>query len=90
MKGPVKTGGADLLDHLGRFARSVEGKDLDTNVTVLFVVSENVGDGTGLHVLTYNEVFIVRSGHARFFIGDDMLEAQAGDILMGPDVGCTH
>jgi mannose-6-phosphate isomerase-like protein (cupin superfamily) len=32
----------------------------------------------------YDEVFIIRKGRARFTIGDEKIEAEAGDVLMGP------
>lgn len=64
----------------GRF----EGKNIGTDVTVLFFSSDEVGDGPPLHVHTYDEVFIVRTGRALFTIGDEQIEAKAGDILMGP------
>ena len=64
----------------GRF----EGKDIGTNVTVLFFTTDEIGDGPRLHVHPYDEVFIVRTGRAQFTIGDDKIEAEAGQILLGP------
>jgi mannose-6-phosphate isomerase-like protein (cupin superfamily) len=64
----------------GRF----EGKDIGTNVTVLFYATEEVGVGPRWHVHPYDEIFIIRVGHALFTIGDERIEAQAGDILLGP------
>lgn len=64
----------------GRF----EGKDLDTGVTVLFYATEDVGVGPLWHVHPYDEIFIIRTGNALFTIGDEKIEAKAGDILMGP------
>ncbi len=64
----------------GRF----EGKDIGTNVTVLFFSSDEVGAGPPLHVHTYDEVFIVRTGNALFTVGDEKIEAVAGDIVFGP------
>lgn len=64
----------------GRF----EGKDIGTNVTVLFFSSDDVGDGPPLHVHPYDEVFVVRQGKARFTIGDEVIEAEAGQILLAP------
>ncbi|MGI9490166.1 MAG: cupin domain-containing protein [Geminicoccaceae bacterium] len=62
----------------------VEGRNLGTNATVLFFSSDEIGDGPSLHVHTYDEIFIIRQGRARFTIGDQTLEAEAGDILFGP------
>ena len=64
----------------GRF----EGKDIGTDVTVLFFSSDKIGDGPVLHVHTYDEVFIIRSGRAMFTIGREKIEAEAGDVLFGP------
>lgn len=65
---------------IGRF----EGANVGTNVTVLFFTTDKAGDGPPLHVHPYDEVFIIRQGRARFTIGDDIIEAEAGQILFGP------
>ena len=62
----------------------IEGHTLGTNVTVLFFSSDEVGDGPRLHVHTYDEVFIIRQGRARFTVGDQTIDAEAGDIVFGP------
>lgn len=64
----------------GRF----EGYRHDTGVTVLFYATDEIGAGPVLHVHPYDEVFILRAGHGRFTIGEQTIEAQAGDILIGP------
>ncbi|MGL4234967.1 cupin domain-containing protein [Tabrizicola sp.] len=66
-----------------------EGKDIGTNVTVLFYATEEVGKGPRLHVHPYDEVFIIRTGRALFTIGDEEIEAEAGQILLGP-AGVPH
>ena len=65
---------------VGRF----EGLSVGTNVTVLFYSSEKIGGGPPLHVHTYDELFIIRQGRARFTVGEQILEAQAGEIVFGP------
>ena len=69
-------------EHLwrGRF----EGVDIGTGVTVLFFATDKVGHGPRWHVHPYDEVFILRTGRALFTIGAQKIEAQAGDILLGP------
>ena len=62
----------------------LEGKDIGTDVTVLFFTSDEIGSGPPLHVHPYDEVFIVRQGRARFTIGDQTFKAEAGQILFGP------
>ena len=64
----------------GRF----EGVDIGAGATVLFFATEKVGAGPRWHVHPYDEIFIVRSGRALFTIGDRKIEAEAGDILLGP------
>jgi mannose-6-phosphate isomerase-like protein (cupin superfamily) len=64
----------------GRF----EGKTVGTDVTVLFFSTDEIGKGPVLHVHPYDEVFIIRRGRALFTIGDEKIEAQAGDIMFGP------
>lgn len=64
----------------GRF----EGKDIGTGTTVLFYATEEVGRGPTWHVHPYDEIFIMRQGRALFTIGDEKIEAEAGDILLGP------
>lgn len=62
----------------------VSGDDLNSDVVILFVINEEIGSGPSLHLHSYDEIFIVRKGHARFRIGDEMIEAREGDVLMGP------
>ena len=84
------TGKAKILKHadwardLSQWRGRVEGKDLGTNVTVLFYSTDKVGAGPVLHVHTYDEVFIIREGRALFTVGDEKIEASAGDIVFGP------
>lgn len=81
---PVVLERSDWAEHetlnYGRF----EGKNIGTDVTVLFYSTEEVGKGPRWHVHPYDEVFIVRQGRARFTIGEEKIEAEAGQILLGP------
>ena len=60
------------------------GKDIGTGVTVLFYSTEELGIGPKWHVHPYDEIFIVRKGRALFTIGDEKIEAEEGDYLLGP------
>ena len=60
------------------------GREHQTGTTVLFYGTDEVGKGPAWHVHPYDEIFIIREGHARYKIGDDVIEAEAGDILIGP------
>ena len=64
----------------GRF----EAKDIGTHVTLLFSATEEVGVGPRWHVHPYDEIFIIRQGRALFTVGDEKIEAEAGDVLLGP------
>ncbi|MEM8753588.1 MAG: cupin domain-containing protein [Pseudomonadota bacterium] len=65
---------------VGRF----EGEGVGAAVTVLFFSSDRIGAGPPLHVHEYDELFIIREGRARFTVGDETIEAEAGDIVFGP------
>ncbi|QDY71655.1 cupin domain-containing protein [Qingshengfaniella alkalisoli] len=63
---------------------TVNGTTLGADVTILFYATGVVGVGPRWHVHDYDEVFIVREGRALFTIGDQKIEAEAGDVLLGP------
>ena len=61
-----------------------EGKGVQTGVTLIRYVTETVGEGPTLHVHPYDEVFTIQEGRARFTVGDETIDAGAGDIVFGP------
>ena len=67
----------------------VTGREMGVDVTVLFVTSDRVGSGPRLHVHPYDELFVIRRGRARFTVGDETVEATAGDVVRGP-AGVPH
>jgi len=75
---------ADWASHESDWRGYFEGRDIGTGVTVLFYATDAIDVGPRWHVHTYDEVFIVRRGRALFTIGSEKIEAQAGDILLGP------
>jgi len=81
---PVRLRHEDWVRLPGFWRGRFEGKDIGTGVTVLFFESGRKGAGPVLHVHPYDEVFIVRRGRAMFTIGEERIEARAGDILLGP------
>jgi len=81
---PVLLKREDWAAEANQWIGRVEGKDIGTNVTILFFSSDKIGDGPPLHVHSYDEVFIIRQGLARFTIGDETFDAKAGQILLGP------
>ncbi len=61
-----------------------EGAAMGADITVLFYTTDEVGAGPVLHKHEYDEVFIVRRGRAVFTVGDQKIEANAGDVLFAP------
>lgn len=73
----------------GPWRGSIEGIALDGSVTVLAYGTDTPGAGPRLHVHPYDETFIVVEGRARFFVGETVIEAAAGEIVLGP-AGIPH
>ncbi|MFC5344279.1 cupin domain-containing protein [Brevundimonas staleyi] len=71
-------------DKDGPWKGSVPGLDLGSAVTVLAYGTDEVGIGPRLHVHPYDETFVIVQGRARFFVGDAVLEASAGEVVLGP------
>lgn len=68
---------------------SVAGETLGTQVTVLSYGNDEPGTGPPLHIHPYDEVFVIQEGRARFFVGDAVIDAQAGETVLGP-AGLPH
>jgi len=85
----VKLGRAEWARDPSEWKGRFEGKDIGTGVTVLFFSNDRIGSGPVLHRHPYDEVFILRQGRARFTIGDETIEAEAGEILLAP-AGVRH
>ncbi|MEM8663169.1 MAG: cupin domain-containing protein [Pseudomonadota bacterium] len=66
------------------FAGRFEGRALGTGISVIVFSSEEVGAGPPLHTHPYDEVFIVKEGRAELRIGDTLLTAERGDVVLGP------
>ena len=73
-------------DHLRseRGTIAFEGEGFGSEVSVYLIEYRDIGDGPGLHKHPYAETWILRDGRARFTVGDDVVEASSGDILVGP------
>lgn len=83
-KPPVHVPGGEKRDGAFGWSGVVEWTSLDADVTVLFYSTGEVGVGPSWHTHPYDEVFVIRSGRARFTIGDTVIDAGAGDIVTGP------
>lgn len=53
------------------------------NVSFIWVEAKP-GDGPRLHRHAYDEIFIVLEGSATYTVGDEVVVAQTGDIVVGP------
>lgn len=62
----------------------VTGKPYGTNVSIIFNCQERIGGGPRLHKHPYTETFIIRKGHARFTVGDEIIDAHEGQIVVSP------
>ncbi len=69
----------------GRALRGLlEGKGIGTDITLIRYVTDVVGEGPTLHVHPYDEIFTITEGRARFTVGDKTIDAEAGDVVLGP------
>ncbi len=75
--------------NLGAKRGSVNGETISTQVTVLAYGNDEPGTGPPLHVHPYDEIFTVLEGCARFFVGDKVIDADAGEVVLGP-AGVPH
>ena len=73
----------------GPWRGSVAGLALGGPVTVLAYGTDTIGIGPRLHVHPYDETFVVVAGRGRFFVGDAVIEASAGEVVLGP-AGVPH
>jgi mannose-6-phosphate isomerase-like protein (cupin superfamily) len=73
----------------GPWRGSVEGIATGGPITVLTYGTDEVGVGPRLHVHPYDETFIVVQGRGRFFVGEVVLDASAGELVLGP-AGIPH
>jgi quercetin dioxygenase-like cupin family protein len=54
-----------------------------------FITRNQPGTGPGLHRHPYEETFIIQEGEACFTVGEDVIEAVAGEIVIAP-AGIPH
>ena len=80
-----------LFDPLlsGPWRGHVEGSLFGSGTTILAYGNDTPGEGPRLHVHPYDETFVLIAGRARFFVGDQIIDAEAGDIVFGPK-GVPH
>jgi mannose-6-phosphate isomerase-like protein (cupin superfamily) len=79
----------DWLENPEIFHGEWQGGAHGAGICVIVNHIERVGAGPRLHMHPYAETFVVRTGHARFTVGDATIEARDGDILVAP-AGTPH
>jgi mannose-6-phosphate isomerase-like protein (cupin superfamily) len=72
-----------------RWRGELEGAAHGAGISLIFVSTDEVGDGPRLHSHPYAETFIIRAGRGLYTIGEAVIEAQAGQILVVP-AGVPH
>ncbi|QUJ75251.1 cupin domain-containing protein [Sulfitobacter albidus] len=83
-KAAVKCAATDKRSGVFDWHDVVDGTTLNSDVTILFFSTDAVGKGPSWHVHPYDEIFIIKRGRARFKVGDEIIDAEEGDIVMGP------
>ena len=74
----------EALRPAGGGAPFFEGAEHGDVPATFFVVDAAPGAGPQLHSHPYAEVFVLRNGRARFWVGDELLDAHAGQIVVAP------
>ena len=73
----------------GPWRGHLPGQALASDVTILAYGTDEIGVGPKLHIHPYDETFVVTQGRARFHVGDQVIDAEAGDVVLGPK-GVPH
>ena len=81
---PVYIGPDEWLKNRDPSMGAMEGYQYGTNCVVIRYSTDTVGEGPNLHVHPYDEVFHIIEGRARFTVGDNTFEAEAGSLVIGP------
>ncbi|MEC5125827.1 cupin domain-containing protein [Verrucomicrobiales bacterium BCK34] len=83
-KSPAKVSASEWLSKGDVLRGLLEGKTSNTDITLIRYATEVVGEGPTLHVHPYDEIFIITEGRARFTVGDKTIDAEVGDVVLGP------
>jgi quercetin dioxygenase-like cupin family protein len=67
-----------------RIAHRFEGYRFGNVNASFFLVDSPPGEGALLHFHPYEEIFITLEGEATFTVGDEVIEAKAGQIVVAP------
>ena len=78
------TQASDWLSDLVGFHGEWQGGAHGSQLCVIANRIEGLGGGPKLHRHPYVEVFVIRRGRGLFTIGDETIEASAGQIVVSP------
>ena len=67
-----------------RWSGEVEGEPYGAGISIIFNSTTKVGAGPRLHRHPYPETFVIRTGRALFTVGDQTVDAVAGQIVVVP------
>jgi mannose-6-phosphate isomerase-like protein (cupin superfamily) len=81
---PAKISASQWLSPGKSLRGLLEGKSVNTGITLIRYVTDVVGEGPTLHVHPYDEIFTITEGRARFTVGNQIIDAEAGDVVLGP------
>ena len=73
----------------GPWRGSLAGEAIGSSNTILAYGNDRPGEGPRLHVHPYDETFVVIAGKARFYVGSEVIDAGAGEVVLGP-AGIPH
>jgi len=79
----------NATDLPGETARQFEGYHYGDVPVSFFLSATPPGRGPSLHTHPYAEVFVVQAGSLTFIVGDETIEAAAGQIIIVP-TGVAH
>jgi hypothetical protein len=74
----------DWADDPEHWRGELQGAPHGANISVVFSLLPEPGDGPRLYRHPYPETFIIRSGEALFTVGDDVISAAGGQIVVVP------
>lgn len=79
-----KAAWADATTGVENWRGEFVGGPHGAGICVIFVHTDQVGDGPRLHQHPYPETFVIRKGKVRFTVGSERFDATAGQIVVCP------
>ncbi len=73
----------------GSFARIFNGAQHELPTVSLMLAELQPGEGPAWHRHDYDEVFVISEGEATYTIGDEVIHADAGTVVLAP-AGVPH